>query len=170
MADAQVAPKPTGSRVLWVEGKDDDAVVQSLCERHRVPHRFTVLEKGGVDPLLTRIALEIRAPGLDRFGIVVDANGDAAARLAHIRRAIEPHGYPHFPTALEDAGIVVTGAGVLPRVGVWIMPDNGSPGALEDFTASLIPEGDPLWVHARDSVDAIPRGERRFPDVRRSKA
>lgn len=170
MEGSRIAPGPTGSRVVWVEGKDDDAVVQSLCKSHRLPQRFSVREKGGFEKLLAGVALEIRAPGMERFGIVVDANGDATARLAQIRRVVEPEGYPAFPTALALEGLVIASPGSLPRLGVWIMPDNGSPGALEDFAASLVPAGDALWVRAGDAVDAIPDGDRRFPAARRSKA
>lgn len=165
MTAARVAPGATESRVLWVEGKDDDAVVQSLCKTHRLPQRFSVREKGGFEKLLAGITLGIRVPGLERFGMVVDANGDAAARLAQIRRVVEPEGYPAFPSALPSEGLVVAATGPLPRVGVWIMPDNGSPGALEDFVAMLVPAGDALWDRAGEAVDAIPEGDRRFPPV-----
>ena len=164
----RIAPGPTGSRVLWVEGKDDDAVVQSLCKSHRIPQRFSVREKGGFEKLLAGIALEIRAPGMECFGIVVDANGDAAARLAQIRRVVEPEGYPAFPVALAEDGLVIASSVSLPRIGVWIMPDNGTPGALEDFAAALVPEGDVLWMRAGEVVEALP--EQRFPAPRRSKA
>jgi hypothetical protein len=156
--------------VLWVEGKDDDAVVQSLCKSHRVPQWFSVRDKGGFEKLLSGIALEIRAPGMERFGIVVDANGDAAARLAQIRGVIEPEGYPGFPIALAREGLVIASPASLPRLGVWIMPDNGSPGALEDFAASLVPDDDVLWRRAGAAVDAIPEEDRLFPTRRRSKA
>ncbi|HEX8673340.1 MAG TPA: DUF3226 domain-containing protein [Longimicrobium sp.] len=170
MNAVRVAPGPAGSRVLWVEGKDDDAVVQSLCKSHRLPQSFSVREKGGFEKLLAGITLEIRAPGLDRFGIVVDANGDAAARFAQIRRVVEPEGYPTFPFSLPNEGLVVPATGPLPRVGIWIMPDNGSPGALEDFGAALVPQDDVLWKRAGEAVDGIPEQHRRFPAGRRSKA
>ena len=50
------------------------------------------------------------------------------------------------------------------------MPDNGSPGALEDFAAWLVPVEDALWAQAGEAVDAIPFEFRRFPEIRRSKA
>lgn len=34
------------------------------------------------------------------------------------------------------------------RVGIWVMPDNQSPGALEQFIATLIPGNDPHWADA----------------------
>ncbi len=54
--------------------------------------------------------------------------------------------------------------------GAWIMPDNAAAGALEDFTASLVPPDDALWRRAGEAVDSIPEEHRRFPPVRRSKA
>ncbi len=50
------------------------------------------------------------------------------------------------------------------------MPDNGSPGALEDFAAMLVPAGDALWLRAGEAVDSIPEQARLFPAGRRSKA
>ena len=48
------------------------------------------------------------------------------------------------------------------------MPDNQSPGALEDFIRSLVPTSDDLWDKAKLNVDEIPTP--RFPPERRSKA
>jgi len=50
----------------------------------------------------------------------------------------------------------------LPRVGIWIMPDNQTKGILEDFLRFLVPEGSALFEHVKSSVAAIPQGERRF--------
>ena len=50
------------------------------------------------------------------------------------------------------------------------MPDNGSAGYLEDFAGALVPADDPLWLRAGGVLDAIPREDRRFTTVHRSKA
>lgn len=157
-------------RLLWVEGKDDSAVVQSLCGQHGVPEVFRVESKEGVDELLDTFYTELRARGADRFGVVVDANGNSQARWDSIRHTLVTEEYPEVPERLAPEGIIVPGTPHRPVFGAWIMPDNGSPGALEDFAATLVPLGDPLWVRAGEAVDSIPDEHRRFTAVRRSKA
>ena len=66
-----------------------------------------------------------------------------------------------FPIAPDPAGTVI-GHEDLPRVGVWIMPNNTLPGMLEDYLCYLVPEGDTLFERARRCVDEIPVEERRF--------
>lgn len=157
-------------RVLWVEGKNDSAVVQSLCLHHDVPRDlFKVDERTGVDVILDGLGVALRARGRERFGIVVDANGDVGRRWAAIRDVLRREGYPDVPDHPEPDGMVLSGP-ELPRFGVWIMPDNRAAGMLEDFAAALVPEGDFLWDHAGAVVDGIPPQHRRFRDAHRSKA
>lgn len=170
MTQATTLAPADAPRLLWVEGKDDDAVVQSLCKAAGVPHVFSVREKGSVEKILRGFALELRAPYQERFGIVVDANGDAQARWDAIRRIAAREGVPGLPDTLPRDGLVVPATGDLPRFGVWIMPDNASPGALEEFVATLVPPDDPLWERAANAVDSIPEEHRRFPLIRRGKA
>jgi hypothetical protein len=156
-------------RLLWVEGKDDSAVTQSLCAAHKLP-KFDVQAKNGVDEILDTFFTRLRAPDADRFGVIVDANGNAQARWDSIRRTLGEEGYLQIPERLERDGMIVPGTRHRPLFGAWIMPDNGSPGALEDFAASLVPNDDVLWDRAGEAVDAIPENDRRFPLTRRSKA
>lgn len=157
-------------RLIWVEGKDDSAVVQALCGRHQVPQVFRVEAQGGVKELLADFYTELRAPDVERFGVVVDANGNPQARWDSIRNALQAEGYPGVPDRLQGEGMIIPGTPHRPVFGAWIMPDNASPGALEDFAASLVSVDDPLWARAGETVDAIPEEQRRFPSVRRSKA
>ncbi|HEX5869654.1 MAG TPA: DUF3226 domain-containing protein, partial [Longimicrobium sp.] len=157
-------------RLLWVEGKDDSAVVQSLCEQHQVSEVFRVVAKNGVEDVLDNFYTELRAPDADRFGVIVDANGNAQARWDSIRHTLEAEGYGEVPKELQPEGMILAGTPHRPLFGAWIMPDNSSPGALENFAASIVPADDALWARAGEAVDAIPEDERRFPLVRRAKA
>lgn len=161
---------PPPRRMLWVEGSDDNAVVRSLCALHAVPELFSTEPRQGIDRLLAGISVELRNPVLECFGVVVDANGDSRARWSAIRNSLERAGYTELPSDPDPAGTIIPAANRLPRFGAWIMPDNGSPGALEDFAGSLVPVGDALWNRASETVDAIPDEDRRFPAVRRSRA
>jgi hypothetical protein len=165
-----MAPPPRSRRVLWVEGKDDSAVTQSLCAAYALPETFRVQAKNGVDEILDTFYAGLRAPDAERFGLIIDANGNAPARWESIRQTLEMEGYADVPATLSSDGTIVPGTPHRPVFGAWIMPDNGSPGALEDFAAALVPAGDALWSRAGEAVDAIPEEDRRFPAVRRSKA
>jgi hypothetical protein len=157
------------SRLLWVEGKDDREVIRNLWFRHSLPPDFEVEDKKGVEALLDGFPVQLRARGLGRFGIVVDADQDLSARWAAVRDRLVAEGYGSVPETLPEKGAVLE-AENLPKFGVWIMPDNSGKGAVEEFAAKLIPEGDILWNHASDAIDRIPVAVRRFPEVRRAKA
>ncbi|MBB4635405.1 DUF3226 domain-containing protein [Longimicrobium terrae] len=163
--NAPIAP----ARLLWVEGKDDAALVNSLCLSHKLPRSaFLVRENGGVDALLSGLPVALNAPDLLCFGIVVDANGDPAARWAVIRSVLLHSGYADVPVSIASGGLILARAADLPRFGLWIMPDNGSAGMLEDFAAAMIPSSDVLLPHALHVVDGLP--ERRFSPAHRAKA
>jgi hypothetical protein len=164
-------PRPRQpSRLLWVEGKDDSAVTQSLCAAHGLPGVFNVQARSGVDELLATFFAELRAPGMERFGLVVDANGDAQARWDSIRQTLEAEGYGEVPNQLDPNGMIVPGTSHRPWFGAWIMPNNSDSGAIEGFAAQLIPDGDALWSYATGVIDSIPEAHQRFPTARRAKA
>ena len=50
------------------------------------------------------------------------------------------------------------------------MPNNTSPGMLEDYLFFLVPAGDPLFERAGRCVEGIPVEERRFTEAHVSKA
>ena len=50
------------------------------------------------------------------------------------------------------------------------MPNNQVPGILEDFLRFLVPDGDGLLAHVEQSMGSIPADQRRFSDLRKSKA
>ena len=122
---------PPPRRVLLVEGQDDEHVAEHIWWRHRAEPTFCTLVKDGVDKLLDAIDTEIQAPGLQAMGILVDANDDVSARWDAVkgRLALAKVDLPHSP---DPSGTIIDSR---PRVGVWLMPDNGTPGELEDFVA-----------------------------------
>ena len=66
----------------------------------------------------------------------------------------------HLPLHREPNGTIIGGS---PRVGIWLWPDNRSPGELEDFVEAMIPRDDGVWPLAQAYVDGIPEAEPRFP-------
>ncbi|MCY4171068.1 MAG: hypothetical protein OXF08_05650 [Bacteroidetes bacterium] len=50
------------------------------------------------------------------------------------------------------------------------MPDNESPGEIENFISQLIPNNDPMWPLAQQYIDNIPTSIRKFRDSKELRA
>ncbi len=152
--------KTLAERVLLVEGPDDKHAVLNLCGISSNMPRFSILDKEGKDNLLKSVRGEILAEGRVAVGILMDANDDLYARwrsvVGRLRDAnIQP------PNAPAPNGTIIEGN---PRVGVWLMPDNKSPGELEDFVERMIPCDDTVWPLSQDYIDRIPKADRKFAE------
>ena len=160
-----------GRKILLVEGTDDEHVLKHICGNHGVPCLDEVEKYGSVEKLIESI--EVRLPLLieegDVVGIVIDADTDISARWQSVRDRITNIGYQNVPDQPDPGGTILDPpAGTyLPRLGVWIMPNNQTSGILEDF---LVPQPNILFDHVRDSVKTIPEGERRFKPLDEPKA
>ncbi len=110
----------------------------------------------------------------DRFGFVVDADHPSATdpddgfrrRWNQVRENLRQIGYTDVPKDPDPAGTIVgQNQDDRPWVGIWLMPDNRSPGKLEDFARRLVKsEDEGLWAHAGQSTDeALSKGARFAP-------
>ena len=152
-------------RILLVEGVTDKHVVSHICAKSSPPiPQFHIEDKDGVDKLLDAVYQAVIIPERTVLGIVPDANGNPAGRWQAIANRLRKAGV-ELPT-LSPAGTVIPSdpATGLPRVGVWMMPDNQSPGELENFLSEMIPAGDPVWPLAKGYIDDIPPEHRKFKD------
>lgn len=147
--------------LVLVEGRDDREVCLHLLRRHGI-ETVTVLEKGGYPSLLESI-LTVKQSDLEVFAIVVDADLNLESRWAELSHKIRSLGYETCPKQPDPRGTIISKAN-WPLLGVWIMPDNTAMGKLEHFVAALIPEGDPLWPRAQQSVQDIPQEHRKFKE------
>ena len=144
--------------VLLVEGKEERLVVSHFMDRHIVwgdtPEEWVVEIKTheGVDDLLEpgNIEAESKRPGLKSLGILIDADDQFASRWLRLRdRCLRVAA--DFPVELPSEGLIHQNEHGL-RIGVWVMPDNGSRGMLETFLGSSVAaELAPLWAFAQDS-------------------
>lgn len=141
--------------MLVVEGADDEHVIRHLCEQSPGELAFDVAQIGGIGNLSAEVEAHAKVVGRSSLGVVVDANADLAARWQSIRDAFG-RAQVELPAQPDGQGTVVQSetAGV-PRVGVWLMPDNQNPGELEDFLAQIIPAGDAVWPLARHYVQQV---------------
>ncbi len=160
-------PRPEDSRprVLIVEGRDDQYVTEAILKREGLQPEFTILPKCGAPALLKGMRAEVKVPGRVAVGFVIDANSNPASRWREVTDKLQGVCAP--PSAPSSGGTIV---GQQPRVGIWMMPDNGSSGELEDFVRSMVPPDDSLWLLAETYIAGIPEAMRRFPDAKYPKA
>jgi hypothetical protein len=144
--------------VLIVEGQDDKFAVVSLMEHHvtwpdgKANAPVFIDVSGGVGEILNEkyISTQIKRSGLKRLGLMLDADTNPGDRYARLKKFCSD-GFPNLPERIGADGVCVEHNGV--RLGIWIMPDNGSEGYLESFLKYLVPPGGmPVWDHATASL------------------
>lgn len=158
----------TAKRLL-LEGRDDKHVVKKLLFHHNLHEDFDFKDKEGIEKLLATLAEEIEATDVERIGIVIDADLDLSRQWARVTGILIHCGFIDVPNAPDPNGTIIVGEDGK-RIGIWIMPNNVLKGALEDFVAQLITDGDILWPRAQNNVNDIPKPDRRFKPTYLSKA
>lgn len=149
-------------RILLVEGVDDEHVMKHICGNHGIPHLDEIKEHGGAPNLLESVPVRIKASEEgDVVGIVIDADTDMDARWRSIRDRITTMGYENTPQAPTPEGTIIDPPErtLLPRLGIWIMPNNRTDGILESFLRFLVPQPSALLEYVEKSVSDIPDGE-----------
>lgn len=160
-------------KILLVEGPDDEYVLKHICGNRGIPRLDEVKPHGGADTLLESIPVRLKASeDGDIVGVVIDADTDVKARWRSLRRRLINAGYQNVPADPAPDGTILDPPAqmLLPRVGIWIMPDNQTNGILEDFLQFLVPQGDSLFHHVQSSVATIPVADRRFSPLAEPKA
>lgn len=159
-----------GSHVLLVEGKDDRHVIRHLCNHSEKDWKFEIRLGEGWESLCEAIGAEIRVRGRKVIGIIVDANDDVDARWRAVAQRLEQAGLVDVPPEPVPNGAIIPGQKRIPRVGIWMMPDNELPGELEDFIARMIPGDDAIWPLSQKYIDCIPEAERKFKPKKKRRA
>ena len=127
---------------------------------------------GGIDNLIEAFPVHLKASDVGVLGVIVDADTNCKGHWDALCHSLSVAGHAKTPKAPLPAGIILESPEdtLLPRVGIWIMPNNQLAGMLEDFLAFLVPQESPLWAHVQSSIANIPAGERRFTERAESKA
>jgi len=166
------------SQLLIVEG-NDAVPLAALCEKSglKAPKGYPktkfvkefVKSAGGYDNALKALADALTQHNLTNIGIIVDANDlGPPARWQSIRNILSVHfSESSLKVADQQVGSKIISQVGMPKVGVWIMPDNVRLGYLEHFLSSLIPTGDVLLSHAQSVVHNLP--QKRFSVVKTQK-
>jgi hypothetical protein len=162
-------------KLLLFEGKDEQHVFGSLLNHHGIAKGIINFDPpfDGIDDLLEALPLYLRSNAIKRLGIVVDADTDISSRWQSIRNILIA-GYKNAPRSPSPEGTIVEWTDPslvsVPKVGVWIMPNNKLPGMLEDFVSFLGATADPLWDIADECLKHILEEHRRFKESQRIKA
>ncbi|KKZ15405.1 MAG: hypothetical protein TH68_00535 [Candidatus Synechococcus spongiarum 142] len=167
---------------LYVEGTDDIHVVRHLLHRHGIDILYRhgidtnkpenvpeIKETNGIEKLLGRIKTDIQVSNDRSVGFVLDADDTPPDRWSAVRGRLREVGM-NPPETMPDNGYVDDSEKYRARVGVWLMPGNQQAGALEEFLADLVPEGNLLLELAKSSTEEARSKGATFPDSKRSKA
>lgn len=159
-------------RVLMVEGPDDEHVVKHICAQRQLGVIDKIQPYGGKDRLIEGIKARLLESDIEALGILLDADEDLQARWQAVASRLGVAGYAGVPPTPVAEGTVIPKPPntLLPRVGVWLMPDNQVPGILENFLRFLIPAGDPLLAHADQAIAGMAPELCRFSVARLPKA
>jgi hypothetical protein len=159
-------------KILLVEGTDDEHVLKHICGQRAVGKLDEIKPQGSVEQLLENFPVRLKESEIEALGVVLDADTDLVGRWDSLKHRLKHAGYAGVPDRPVANGTVLQPPAntLLPRFGVWLMPDNQSRGILEDFLRFLVPTGSQLFEHVKASVAAIPEKERRFSELAVPKA
>ena len=147
-------------RILLVEGRDDEHVLKHICGIRAIPHLDEITPLENVERLLSHIPTRLRATSEegDVVGVVIDADTSVGSRWQAVRDRFIEAGYPNVPHQPNPNGTIFDrpNDSLLPRAGVWMMPDNKTHGILENFLRFLVPQPNALFDHVTKSVETIP--------------
>ena len=175
------------SDVLLVEGQSDKHLVWQLCSRNassfhvtrhghnlsvalrRQATDFLISEKGSRSELIKSIRQEVEVPSRRAVGILVDVDEDLERCWEDVAAGFSRTNV-QLPSSPEPTGTIVPERDGQPRTGIWLMPDNGSHGEIEDFVLSMMPKGDRTWPLSDGYIESIPLSDRKFSPGKSDKA
>ena len=131
---------------LLVEGNDDQHVIWALCQKFKIQETFDVIDCGNYQKVINQLKTRLKffPENLNTLGIVVDADFEIENRWKSLKTILSDFGCQFEDKAIRENGVILIADG-LPRLGIWLMPDNKNEGILENFVTTLIPKDDKLW-------------------------
>ena len=142
-------PREDATERLCVEGNEDRWAVIRLLERNGIscdtsinPQMPYIHDSNGCNALLDSLPTAVKT--YQKLGVMIDANSEPDKRWLQLKNRLE-RARVILPAHPLPEGTIAEGQRPGYRIGVWVMPDNSQPGALEEFFAGLIPQGDVCW-------------------------
>ena len=152
----------TQNAFLLVEGRDDQEIIWQLRDMHKLPRNFAVktpkeilVKADGIDALLFAFRQYLKSGQTKTIGIVLDHDNENSWQrvLEPIQQMDLPYTIPSLP--VSDGTILQSSIENVPRVGIWLMPDNQQLGDLEVFIRKMIPKQDVLVPFVDDVLNKI---------------
>jgi len=160
--------------MLLVEGINDKYVIQKLLKRRKIEFdNFEILNCENVHKILNIMPETIQLKSYeDVIGVIVDADENIADRWESIKIILKKAGYDNIPQVPDAHGTLLKDEKYeLPKIGIWLMPNNQLKGRIEDFIRFLIPSEDDILPLATNIIDdLISKEQNRFIQAHRSKA
>ncbi len=139
--------------LLLVEGNDDVHVVEHIREISSIS-QFSIHDAKGITKLLAQIDTQVKAPDRQVLGIIVDADDNLTTRWQSVSDRLARSGIT-LPPNPDPTGTIIPAQNDMPRIGIWLWPDNQNPGEIEDFIKSLIPEDDTILPLSEKYIDKV---------------
>jgi hypothetical protein len=159
-------------KVLLVEGINDKHVINNLLKIHdlELAEEIKIRDKQGITNILETLKIEVDA-NQDFLGIVVDANASIKSRWQSLTDRLKEFGYSEISEKPVENGLILESEDFLPKLGIWVMPNNKLLGKIEDFIRLLVAkEKENLWQIVEKSVNEIPNEHKLFAEKDISKA
>ena len=126
------------ANILLVEGNDDCNIIKKFCKDNQInQNSFGFCNCNTDSQVLSKlIDLLKSAPDIQPkiIGVILDADSDIKVRYQQIKDKLEKY---KLPKKMPTDGLIIKQEN-LPKLGIWIMPNNQDNGALEDFYLKLV--------------------------------
>ena len=162
-------PEENKSAELLVEGVDDVHFVKHFHDKLELNLSFGISVTDGFNKLCGELPTRVLQSGIKTLGVIVDADDDLDERWNEVVRVLIDKGVsaPESPT---PSGTIIQSNNRLPKLGIWVMPDNKSIGELEDFAFNMIDKNDKVKPLAQCYINSIPENLQIFKNNKQPKA
>jgi len=159
------------NKILLTEGDTDCHVIASLCSHYKLEKDlFGFFSCGSYTKVLKKANALLSLDGEQKkqtIGIVLDADTSVASRWQAIKNKLKDYEYP-IPDKPNIGGTILNYSS-LPRLGIWLMPNNIDVGMLEDFCLLLVEENKKAVADECINI-AIKKNATTFKEVHKAKA
>jgi hypothetical protein len=127
---------------------------------------------GGKSSILKDLKTSVVRPDLENLAIICDADKKPVqSTWQAISSKLTEVGYLNLPKSLNLNGTIIEKQAELPKIGIWIFPNNEKEGAVETFFQDLFPENDALLNQSKTTIQQLFDSKlHRFPEKDTQKA
>jgi hypothetical protein len=147
--------KENHNQKLLVEGNNDMHVVYKLCEKFKIEENFEIIDCKTISKIFPILSVTVDQADIQTIGLIIDADYDLTVQWNNCRKELQKIGYEVSENPTKEGTIILTNN--LPKLGIWVMPNNQTKGMLEDFMQMLIEENDLLLPRVKIILDDLER-------------